>query len=89
MAEGKVRKFNSGKARAFIANHTCADNTDTTYQKKYRAFIPNATGALAVRFAAGATAVPIYVIAGEIYPILDIYSFDATGSTATIVTLLA
>jgi hypothetical protein len=89
MSEGKVRKFNSGKAWSFLANHTCADNTDTTYQKKYRAFIPNGTGVLNVRFTAGGSPVPIYVTAGDIYDILDIYSFDATGSTATVVTILA
>lgn len=84
-----VKPYNNGKSWQLLGVHTCADDTDTGLQKKYRMFIPDTTGDLTVRYASGGATKVISVLAGGIYAVEDIYSFDATGSDSTTVGLYA
>ena len=88
MSEGKSKGFNDGKSWTFIKVYACADDTDTEVQKEYRSFIPDTTGTVTVRFSSGGDTQAIPVVAGGIYPIADIYSFDSTNTDSTNVVLL-
>jgi len=85
----KTKPYNNGKSWHSLGVHTCADDTDTGVQDKYRMFIPDTTGALTVRYASGGSTEVITVVAGGVYQIGNIYSFDATGSDSTTVGLYA
>lgn len=68
---------------------TPADDTDAGFKNSMRAFIPNVDGTVTVRLESGGTAYTIPVKAGDRVNIMGIYSFDATGTDSTNITILA
>ena len=80
--------YSDGLSWSILASHACADDTDTGYQRKMRAFIPDTAGTVSVLLSAAGSAIPIPVAAGGIYPIHNIYSFQATDTDSTNVLIL-
>ena len=82
------RPYNDGLSWTLLAVYACDDDADCGYQNVYRAFIPDTTGTVTVRLASGGSTYAIPVVAGAVYPIHNIYSFDATDTDSTNVVLL-
>ena len=82
------KPFNDGLSYSILGTVTPADDTDAGYQSTMRAFIPDTTGTVTVALESGGTTYPIPVVAGGIYAVHHIYSFDATDTDSTAILIL-